>query len=68
MEIRINKFLSQYGFCSRRKADKLIDDGRVTVNNTTIQHGYKVKENDTVKVDGENKNICIHGAEIMDSD
>lgn len=53
MEIRINKFLSQYGFCSRRKADKLIDDGRVTVNNTTIQHGYKVKENDTVKVDGE---------------
>lgn len=65
MEIRINKFLSQYGFCSRRKADKLIDDGRVTVNNTTIQHGYKVKENDTVKVDGEKiksglkKNIYI---------
>ena len=65
MEIRINKFLSQYGFCSRRKADKLIDDGRVTVNNTTIQHGYKVKENDTIKVDGEKiksglkKNIYI---------
>ena len=43
MEIRINKFLSQYGFCSRREADKLIDDGRVTVNNKIIEPGFKVK-------------------------
>lgn len=65
MEIRINKFLSQYGFCSRREADKLIDDGRVTVNNKIIEPGFKVKEDDTVKVDGEKiksgtkKNIYI---------
>ena len=53
MNIRINKFLGQFGFTSRREADKLILDGRVTVNNKVIQPGYKVDENDIVKVDGE---------------
>ena len=53
MSIRINKFLGQFGFTSRREADKLILEGRVTVNNKTIQPGYKVDENDVVKVDGE---------------
>ena len=53
MSIRINKFLGQFGFTSRREADKLILDGRVTVNNKIIQPGYKVDENDVVKVDGE---------------
>ena len=46
MSIRINKFLGQFGFTSRREADKLILEGRVTVNNKTIQPGYKVDEND----------------------
>ena len=50
---RVNKFLSQSGFCSRREADKLIIQGRVTVNNNLIEPGYKVKEEDIVKVDGE---------------
>ena len=50
---RVNKFLSQSGFCSRREADKLIIQGRVTVNNNLIDPGYKVKEEDIVKVDGE---------------
>ena len=53
MGIRINKYLSQFGFTSRREADKLILDGRVTVNNKIIQPGYKVQENEIVKVDGE---------------
>ena len=53
MSIRINKFLGQFGFTSRREADKLILDSRVTVNNKVIQPGYKVDENDIVKVDGE---------------
>ena len=53
MSIRINKFLGQFGFTSRREADKLILEGRVTVNNKIIQPGYKVDENDVVKVDGE---------------
>ena len=43
MSIRINKYLSQFGFTSRREADKLILDGRVTVNNKIIQPGYKVQ-------------------------
>jgi len=50
---RVNKFLSQSGFCSRREADKLITQGRVTVNNNSIEPGYKVAEEDIVKVDGE---------------
>ena len=53
MSIRINKFLGQFWFKSRRYADKLILEGRVTGNNKTIQPGYKVEENDVVKVDGE---------------
>ena len=53
MGIRINKFLGQYGYTSRREADRLIMDGRVTVNNEVIQPGYKVNENDVVKLDGE---------------
>jgi 23S rRNA pseudouridine2604 synthase len=53
MSVRINKFLGQFGFTSRREADKLILEGRVTVNNKIIQPGYKVDENDVVKVDGE---------------
>ena len=53
MDIRINKFIGQFGFTSRREADKLILEGRVSVNNKTIQPGYKVEENDVVKVDGE---------------
>ena len=53
MGIRINKYLSQFGFTSRREADKLILDGRVTVNNKIIQPGYQVQEDEIVKVDGE---------------
>ena len=49
MDIRINKFIGQFGFTSRREADKLILDGRVTVNNKIIQPGYKVQENDIVE-------------------
>ena len=53
MDTRINKYLSQVGFCSRREADKLIDQGRVTVNNVIVSHGYKVTSSDIIKVDSE---------------
>lgn len=49
---RINKYLSEAGFCSRREADKLIEQGRVTINNKIPEMGTKVAENDVVKVDG----------------
>ena len=50
---RINKFLSKFGSFSRRQADQLINQGRVTINNKNAELGYLVKENDIVKVDGE---------------
>ena len=52
METRINKYLSEAGFCSRRECDRLIDDERVTINDQLSEKGQKVTENDIVKVDG----------------
>ena len=52
MEIRLNKYLSEAGYCSRREADRLIADNRVTINDQLPELGTKVKENDIVKVDG----------------
>ena len=51
--MRINKFISKFGSISRRQADRLISDGRVTVNNQIIELGYIVGDNDNVKLDGE---------------
>ena len=51
-EIRLNKFISETGFCSRREADKLIESGRVTVDGIKAIMGTKVKESANVKVDG----------------
>ena len=49
---RINKFLSETGYCSRRAADKLIDAGRVTINGAIPEMGTKITEEDEVRVDG----------------
>jgi 23S rRNA pseudouridine2604 synthase len=51
-ETRINKYLSEAGYCSRRAADKLIEDGRVTINGEVPLMGTKIVEGDVVKVDG----------------
>jgi 23S rRNA pseudouridine2604 synthase len=50
---RINKYLSEAGYCSRRAADKLINEGRVTINGTVPEMGTKVAPNDEVHVDGQ---------------
>jgi 23S rRNA pseudouridine2604 synthase len=50
--VRINKFLSESGFCSRREADKLIEAGRVTINGQVPEMGTKISEQDEVRVDG----------------
>lgn len=50
---RINKFLSEAGYCSRRAADKLIEAGRVTINGEVPEMGTKIAPNDKVHVDGE---------------
>lgn len=49
---RINKFLSESGFCSRREADKLIEQGRVTINGAVPEMGTKISSFDEVRVDG----------------
>ena len=49
---RINKYLSEVGFCSRRAADKLIDAGRVTINGKIPEMGTKISKKDEVHVDG----------------
>ncbi|MGJ8691507.1 MAG: 23S rRNA pseudouridine(2604) synthase RluF [Thalassotalea sp.] len=49
---RLNKFISDSGFCSRREADKLIEANRVTINDEIPALGTKVISGDTVKVDG----------------
>ncbi|MCQ1059595.1 23S rRNA pseudouridine(2604) synthase RluF [Photobacterium sp. ZSDE20] len=49
--VRLNKFISDTGYCSRREADKLIDQGRVTVNGQEPEMGVKVMPGDDVLVD-----------------
>lgn len=50
---RINKYLSEVGFCSRRKADDFISDGRVYINGKPALLGSKVNIDDEISVDGE---------------
>lgn len=49
---RINKYLSEVGFCSRRSADQFIEEGRITINGKVPEMGTKIVEGDEVKVDG----------------
>ena len=51
-EIRLNKYLSEIGHCSRRAADKLINEGRIKINGRVAALGQKVKAGDQVEVDG----------------
>jgi 23S rRNA pseudouridine2604 synthase len=49
---RINKFLSEVGYCSRREADRLIEKGKVTINGKVPEMGTKIQEGDEVRVNG----------------
>lgn len=53
MDISLNKYISDSGFCSRREADRYIEECRVTINDKDAQKGNRVGENDVVKIDGE---------------
>jgi 23S rRNA pseudouridine2604 synthase len=52
MDVSLNKYISDTGFCSRREADKLIETGRVSINGKIAVKGNRALENDVVKVDG----------------
>ncbi len=49
---RINKYLSEVGFCSRREADRLLEQGRITINGVVPEMGTKVSDDDEIFVDG----------------
>ena len=51
--MRLNKYISETGVCSRREADKWIDAGRVTCNGRVATLGTRVTEGDKVCIDGE---------------
>ena len=53
MDISLNKYISDTGFCSRREADKYIEQCRVSINGRDAHKGNRVKEGDDVRVDGE---------------
>ena len=50
--VRLNKYLSEIGHCSRRAADKLIDAGRIQVNGQQVVMGQKVTPQDRIEIDG----------------
>lgn len=65
-KVRINKYLTEIGFCSRRAADKLIQESRVTINGKVPELGTKIGDGDVVAVDGkivsavvEKKNVYL---------
>ena len=64
MDISLNKYISETGFCSRREADKYIEQCRVTINGIEATKGNRVGEKDVVLVDGEpikkKKNIAVY--------
>lgn len=63
--VRINKFFSEIGHCSRRDADKFVEQKRVTINGVVAENGSKVSSQDEVRLDGklvakkENKSVYI---------
>lgn len=50
--MRINKFISETGFCSRREADKLVESGQVTINGVRAVLGSQAEEGDDVRING----------------
>lgn len=53
MDTSLNKYISESGFCSRREADKYIEEGRVSINGKEAHKGNRVVAGDIVKIDGE---------------
>lgn len=50
--MRINKFISETGYCSRREADKLVESGQVSINGQTAVLGSQAEEGDDVRING----------------
>lgn len=57
--MRLNKFIADAGICSRRKADEMIKEGRVTVNKQEAIIGMEITADDVVRVDGERIRVNV---------
>jgi len=79
MATRINKYLSEVGYCSRREADRLILEGKVTINGKIPEIGTKVEDSDQVEVKGQRiekyqelkeavANYCLNASEKIRSE
>lgn len=68
MEVRLNKLISDSGLCSRREADKFIEEGRVTVNGSLPHIGQKVTEADIVMLDDIQVRIGKHTGKQIRTD
>jgi 23S rRNA pseudouridine2605 synthase len=62
--LRVQKYLSDIGYCSRRQAEKLMSDGRVGVNGRTAKPGDKVERDDAVFVDGKRVNRKVRREKV----
>lgn len=60
---RLNKYLAGCGICSRREADRLIDEGRVTVNGKAATVGIRVNDSDIILVNG--KTVCGKNKKVV---
>lgn len=63
--MKLNQYISSSGFCSRRKADVLIKEGKVTVNGEQITLGHVIREGERVEVDGQFIEAKEHDIYIM---
>lgn len=63
MEIRINKYLSEAGYCSRREADRLIEAGRVSIDGSIATVGSKVSDKSCVTVD--QKEVSVKSETVL---
>jgi 23S rRNA pseudouridine2604 synthase len=50
--MRINKYIAETGYCSRRETDRLVEAGRITINGIICEHGSQVEPGDIVLIDG----------------
>ena len=57
--IRLNKYLSEKGICSRREADALTEAGQITVNGLPAVMGQKVTDKDDIKIRGRSINLKL---------
>ena len=62
-EIRLNKYLSEAGICSRREADRLIEAGKVTVDGTIADLGTRVGDSSVVTCNG--KPVHLHTKKVI---